>query len=571
MSGKKCGLDDYFASGRERPELDTYITDKLPGAVHEWEPPLPLDDMAGPPFPVDALPGTIGAYCLAVAEETQTDPAMPATMALGTVSAAASGRYDVVLPEHGWNEPVVIQAVTGAEPAQRKSGVFRHITKPLVDFERLLNPDERRALAQWQSRERVLEKALQAAENAGSKSEDGKIRDTEAQRMAAVEELEEHRASRPRITQIIADDATPEAAKSLLAEQGGHIAVMSAESAFLSNTAGGRYSDAPNLDVLLNGHAGDRVRVNRQGREPETIERACLTLCLMVQPDVIRELGKSPGFIARGGAARLLPSFPPDMLGRRRIDVQRVPHELADAWHTIITAIVQRKPVMEDGVVNPWPLHLDASGMATFREYRVHHEAEMHPNGAYADIRDWAGKQPGAVLRIAGLLHIAMNATPEAEPITGDTIQRAIRIVDYFAAHARIMYALMRGTGNHADARLVLDVIRELGSPTTRRDIHRRLRGRVAFASPRSLDKPLTVLEDHGYIRRYRAEAQQNPNHPGGRPSERIELNPLESMDKTPKTHSEDDDVGYGRFGHVSEEPTTTEDVVEAGVWSMDL
>lgn len=567
MSGTKSGLDDYFRSGRKRPELDAYITDELPGAVHVWEPPLPLDTMTGPDFPVDELPGTIGTYCRAVAEETQTDPAMPALVALGTISAAAGGKYDVVIPEHGWNEPVHIMAVTGAEPAQRKTGVFRHVTKPIVDYERLVNPDEHRALAEWESRERVLDKQLSSAENAGSKLEDGKIRDTEAVRMAAVDELYEHRSKRPRITQIVADDATPEAAKSLLAEQGGHVAVMSAESAFLSNTAGGRYSDSPNLDVLLNGHAGDRIRVNRKGRAPETIERACLTLCLMVQPDVIRELGTSPGFIARGGAARLLPSFPPDMLGRRRIDVQRVPPGLAEAWHAIITAIVQRRPNTEDGVVSPWPLHLDASGMATFREYRVQHEADMLPNGTYADIRDWAGKQEGAVLRVAGLLHIATHATPEAEPITGETIQRAIRIVDYFAAHARIMYALMRGIGSHADARLVLDVIRELGSPTTRREVHRRLRGRVAFGSPRSLDAPLDILEDHGYIRRHRHTGER-----GGRPSDRIELNPLENMAKTPKTHADTTgDIGYGRFDHVSDDVADAEDVVTAGVWSMDL
>jgi replicative DNA helicase len=567
MSGTKCGLDDFFASGRTRSELDAHISDELPGAVYQWESRLPLDDMTGPDFPVDALPGTIAAYCLAVAEETQTDPAMPATVALGTISAAAGGKYDVVIPEHGWSEPVVIMALTGAEPATRKTRIFRLETKPLVDYERLVNPDERRAVAEHESRERVLEKQLQAAENAGSKIDDGKIRDTEAVRMAAVEELHEHRSKRPRISQIIADDATPEAAKSLLAEQGGHIAVMSAESAFLSNTAGGRYSDSPNLDVLLNGHAGDRIRVNRQGRASETIESARVTLCLMVQPDVIRELGKSPGFIARGGAARLLPSFPPDMLGRRRIDVQRVPYELAEAWHAIITAVVQRRPITEDDVVIPWPLYLDASGMATFREYRVQHEADMNPNGAYAEIRDWAGKQPGAVLRIAGLLHITTNATPEAERITGETIQRAIRVVDYFAEHARIMYALMRGVGSHADARLVLDVIRELGTPTSRREVHRRLRGRVAFNSPRSLEAPLAVLEDHGYIRRHKYTGER-----GGRPSERIELSPLENMAKTPTTHSDEpEDLGYGRFDYVSDEPTATEDVVTAGVWSMDI
>jgi hypothetical protein len=171
------------------------------------------------------------------------------------------------------------------------------------------------------------------------------------------------------------------------------------------------------------------------------------------------------------------------------------------------------------------------------------------------------------VLRIAGLLHVATNVTPEAEHITGDTIQRATRIVDYFAAHARIMYRLMRGAGRHANARLVLDVIRGLGSPTTRREVHRRLRGRVAFNSPRSLEAPLDVLEDHGYIRRHRYTGDR-----GGRPSERIELNPFGCRDNTRKTQaSTPGDLGYGRYDHVLDESTATEDVVTAGAWSMDL
>jgi hypothetical protein len=482
--------------------LDGLATDSHQASAEDWDTPIPLDDPKGPSFPVDALPGVVGDYSTAVAEETQTAIDMPASVALGTISAAAGGRYEVLIPEQGWSEPVHIQTVTAAEPAQRKTQIFRLITKPIVEYERNVNPDERRSLGQWESRGRMMEKQLANAESSGSKSDVGKISDTEALRLAAVEALEEHRVERPRVTQIITDDATPEAVKSLLAEQGGAIAAMSAESAFLSNTAGGRYSDSPNLDVLLNGHAADRIRVDRKGRPSETIERACLTLCLMVQPDVVRELGKSPGFIARGGAARLLPSFPADMLGRRRIDVHPVPPELSLQWATLVTTIVQRVPPMHNGSYVPWAMELGSEASALFREWRIWHESQMGRDGAYADIRDWAGKQPGAVLRIAGLLHIACHDLPEAVRISGETIDRAIRIVDYYSDHARIMYRLMRGRSNHGDARAVLAVIQGEGSPTTRRAIHRRLRGRTAFQSSSDLNEPLDLLEEYGWIRR---------------------------------------------------------------------
>lgn len=69
----------------------------------------------------------------------------------------------------------------------------------------------------------------------------------------------------PVLPRLVADDVTPEAVASLLAEQGGRLAVLSAEGGILATLAG-RYSGAPNLEVFLKGHAGDLLRVDRKGR-----------------------------------------------------------------------------------------------------------------------------------------------------------------------------------------------------------------------------------------------------------------------------------------------------------------
>jgi hypothetical protein len=44
--------------------------------------------------------------------------------------------------------------------------------------------------------------------------------------MAAVHELQVHEQERPVLTEVVADDATPEAVTELLIEQGGALAVM---------------------------------------------------------------------------------------------------------------------------------------------------------------------------------------------------------------------------------------------------------------------------------------------------------------------------------------------------------
>lgn len=532
---RKCGLDDFFAHGNTVDDAKRLIIDELPSTADDWDEPLALDDYTGPSFPMDALPGDLGEMVAAVSEETQTPPDMAATVALSTVSAAAGGKYQALIAEQGWEEPVHIMTVVIAPPASRKSSVIRKLTAPIVAHERELQQEERAALDRWDSKRRVLEKQLTASEAAAS----GVTRDAasastaDVQRMAAVDELHAHQRARPRLTRFIMDDATPEAVKSMLAEQGGAIAIMSAESAFLSNTAGGRYAanGSPNLDVILNGHAGDAITVDRKGRPSESIERACVTTCLMVQPSVIHDLGRAPGFITRGAAARFLPSVPIDVVGRRRIDVTPVPPETSRAWNTTVRRIAARMPELRNGCYTPWSLTLSPGASDVFRSFREWHERQMTPEGAFSDIRDWAGKQAGAILRTAGLLHIFANDEPESKPITVETLQAAIRIVDYFASHARIMYRLMQGRAEMGNARIVLDAIKALGSPTTRREVHRKLHNRTAFAKSSDLEAPLQLLQEYMQIRWHRDSA----GGAAGRPSEVIELNPRAMDDKTDK------------------------------------
>ena len=97
----------------------------------------------------------------------------------------------------------------------------------------------------------------------------------------------------PPIPRLLADHTTTEAAASLLAEQGGRLAIITAEGGIFDITAG-RYlpKTSPNLDLWLKGHSGDPLRVDRRSRPPEHIPRPALTLGLMIQPAVRRRAGQ---------------------------------------------------------------------------------------------------------------------------------------------------------------------------------------------------------------------------------------------------------------------------------------
>ena len=77
----------------------------------------------------------------------------------------------------------------------------------------------------------------------------------------------------PELPRLVADDVTPEAVASLLAECGGSIAVVSAEGGVFDIIAGRYNGNIPNMDVWLKGHSGDMIRVDRKGRPPEYIRK----------------------------------------------------------------------------------------------------------------------------------------------------------------------------------------------------------------------------------------------------------------------------------------------------------
>lgn len=65
-------------------------------------------------------------------------------------------------------------------------------------------------------------------------------------------------------------------------------------------------------------------------------------------------------------------------------------------------------------------------------------------NNDLSDITDWAGKFVGAVLRIAGILHVAQNpAMPMFVDDSGETMERTVSIDRYFLKHAKAAHSLM--------------------------------------------------------------------------------------------------------------------------------
>ena len=125
-------------------------------------------------------------------------------------------------------------------------------------------------------------------------------------------------------------------------------------------------------------------------------------------------------------------------------------------------------------------------------------------------ISDWAAKYIGAVLRIAGLLHIAENGTASTE-IPSAILRRAIQIGGYFLAHSSYAYSMMGNDLSIKKAQFVLSrIMREKISSIKRWELAKLCRGKY-FKGSETIQPTLELLESYGYIRMEEAEAKAGP------------------------------------------------------------
>ncbi|NMH91650.1 DUF3987 domain-containing protein [Pseudonocardia bannensis] len=454
---------------------------------------------------------------LAIAEFTQTPLDLPGCLALATLSTAAGGRAELEV-RPGWREPLNLYTVVAMPPGSRKSAVFAAMTAPLLEAEQTLVEQARPRIVEAELAKKVAHTEAERRAKDATQARDRFARE-EALASAQDAAIAAEEIVVPPLPRLIADDVTTEAAASLLAEQGGRLAVLSAEGGIFSTLAGRYSGGVPSLEVFLKGHAGDLLRVDRKGRPAEHVAKPALTLGLALQPEVLTGIARMPGFRGRGLLARILYSLPENTVGRRRVGAPAVPAPV----DRIYTSRVARLVVTLADQPDPLRLRLDEEANHRVLDLERGLEPKLAPHAELAHITDWASKLTGATARIAGLLHLA-DTLPTAwiQPVPARHIDAAARLGQYFLAHALAVFDRMGADPTVDDARALLDWIGRTGAERfTRRELFSGV-SRARFRKVGDLDPALRVLEDHGYLR---AEAPAGPT--GGRPgSPRWQVHP---------------------------------------------
>ncbi|CAM3748322.1 DUF3987 domain-containing protein [Nocardiopsis rhodophaea] len=476
-------------------EHANHAVSQLKTASDSWPEPTPLDAVAAevPEFPLLALPDWIGQYAAAVSDLTQTPPDLAGCLGLAALSAAASGR--VWVNTGTWEEPACIYTIAALEPATRKSAVFAAINAPLFDAEKKLVERMGPVIREAEISRRV---AVATAEEAAAKAEKERTPQAMAEAVEAAESAAQMKV--PSVPKLVAADITPENLARRLAEQEGRLALLAPEGGFFGTLAG-RYSGGiPNLDTFLQAHAGERIMVDRQNRDPDYIDKPALTIGIALQPEALNEIFSTPGGRGKGVFARILYAVPKDNVGYRSSKhAVPVPPEVEQRYVDRMQSLLYSTRSLDEPVTLAFTQQA-RERIRTLMDDEV--EIQLRPDGRFGQIRDWGGKFVGAIVRIAALLHLAEHLTDGwGQPISLATVKAAEEIGEFYAAHALAVFGLMGADPVHATARKIFDW---LAAHPRRQLSHRDLFTAVRtkqIAKSSDLEAPLELLTDLGWIR----------------------------------------------------------------------
>lgn len=503
---KACADCREVYTGPVRINAAQYFEEANMVSTEQWEQPIPFDSITVPSFPIDCLPPALSEYVTAVSEATQTPIDMAAASALSVIAVCVQGKYKIQ-GKPDWIEPLNLYSAVVANPAERKSAIIALLTKYINEYEYKYNEANAEDVNRSRLEKNMLIKEINYLSDKLAKGKGDK--ETLLQKQ---DELTNFKEVNP--LRLLADDISPEALTSLLAANNGKMSVISSEGGIFEILQG-RYSQSVNIDTFLKAHCGDPIRVDRKGRESELIKEPCLTVLLSIQPQVLDGLVGNEVFRGRGLTARFLYCMPTSSVGIRKFETEEIPSQCKARYRELCFDLLDIKPEENAEV-----LYLSPEAYALSAAFA--NELEPRLVDDLEGMADWAGKLHGAILRLAGILHIVdqLVFAPKT-PISAETVQNAIRLGYYFLEHARAAYQLMGANEEIREAKYVLGKIeKQRLEKFTKRDLVRLCR---KYKSTEQLNNPLNFLLQNSYLR----EQQQPYSGTGRQPEALYIVNPI--------------------------------------------
>jgi hypothetical protein len=470
---------------------------------------LPFDQSAEPPsFPLETLPTYTREFIYAASEAIQAPVDMVGVCVLGALEIACRGRYPVQLPSGHIERPCLYIAPI-AQPSERKSGVIDVIARPLIDYETEYNQTHSFDVNQNKSESKLLQGRIAGAEQIVIKAKDAEARQiAELELQQLNKELAAFSSIEP--LRLYSADVTPEKLADMLRAQGCVFALVSAEGGGLFENIG-RYSDKGGLEIYLNGYSGDRICVDRKTSDSVVIDRPTLSIIAPCQPSVIMDLFSDRQKTGRGLLSRILFVKCPSRVGTRTASAAPLSEHIALNYRNLCFEMLSAQ--------SSGNIEFGESVFSVYSDFFDEIEAQLIPDsGELSFMGDWAGKLPGQMTRLAGLIHCISAFEQRKNPldtnINENEARAAAELARYFLAHAKAVYSEQAEPQSISNARYLWGKIRAMKTDK-RNELYRSTQGKQNF----NIDDSLTELINRGYIRIENIST-------GGRSSPRVIVNP---------------------------------------------
>lgn len=473
------------------------------GEPELWELPVPFEkDVQYQPFPVESLPKILSDYLTAVCTFVQVSPDMAVLPLLSVLSLCLQGKVVVAYPANAHAESVNIYTLTVAPPGERKSAAFKALVKPVEEYVRKYNERHYKSIEEYKSKRQFFERQKQNAMSGKSANLERVLEIT--RELCDLEPIHE--------MQLICSDTTPEALAAEMFKQGGCMAVMDDEGGVFDIMSGLYTNGQGNINLFLKGYDGSPHTIFRRTSENITLDSPYLTIGIMTQPQQFMQAMSNPQFVGRGLMQRFIFAFPAGKAGTQSYSSADIPPKIQQAYDELIANLL-RMPKHD----SPSKLKHSKESYHILHDYYDLLQTKMRSGGMFENMKAYASKHFGKVLKIAGLLHLCEHSVDE--PIGGDTAMKAVSIGLW--AENTALKAFNGEAGDDTVIRNAKYIIKRVKSD--RSDIlslTRLKRLCRAVSDSDDFGEAVELLEDMHYLRRERIET-------AGRPSEKYHINPF--------------------------------------------
>ncbi|PHI31256.1 hypothetical protein CRN84_18885 [Budvicia aquatica] len=387
-------------------------------------------------FPVDDMPILLKEVVRAIRAKTQAPVELIVGSCLCAMSIAAQATV-VFEYRDGRRSPVSLYTIVLAESGERKTAVFNHTIKQLLEF-------QKRKMKEYVNQQSVYEADLQSW-NAIAKSKIKQIRKNEEKGIDNTFEQERLRAhyvnkpKKPRVPKILYSDATTEAITQDLVENIGSAGLVSDEGGVIFN--GRAIRNLPLYNQLWDGGSIDIERKDRR----LIIDDCRFVMLALIQPIEFINYLKKHGTRALGNgfAARCLWSTATSTQGTRtkQLEVQEDNEHLTN-FHKRIDELLEQ--TMDQSP--PKVLRLSPESESILSNYQNCIEMQILCDKAKHDaLPGILSKLPENAIRLAALMHYFYGF--EGNEIQPICLEHMIKVVSYYYSQSEKILTLGLDSG----------------------------------------------------------------------------------------------------------------------------